>query len=164
MREMLGCQVLDEARPFDTNRTADGTTAMPWPASASVISECGARLSRTTRGWLCDVTFVLDAYHHFEWPKSMLDAMQHLRVNVDGVIDEVTAHGWNYVDTRTFLDISSSRCSRLADRPPQLCPPQKRSSTPICIVRLPDLVRIWVKSPLDMLVTGLSRLAWFNQL
>ena len=41
---------------------------------------------------------------------------------------------------------------------------QKRSSTPICIVRLPDLVRIWVKSPLDMLVTGLSRLAWFNQL
>ncbi|RPJ78589.1 MAG: methyltransferase domain-containing protein, partial [Acidobacteria bacterium] len=25
---------------------------------------------------LCDVTFVLDAYHHFEWPKTMLDAMR----------------------------------------------------------------------------------------
>jgi hypothetical protein len=84
---------------------------------------------------LCDVTFVLDAYHHFEWPKSMLaamkrdtkahgrlvivdwyrrqneifdrwelDAMQHLRVDVDAVIDEITSHGWNHVDTRTFLD------------------------------------------------------------
>lgn len=25
---------------------------------------------------VCDVTFVLDAYHHFEWPKPMLDAMK----------------------------------------------------------------------------------------
>jgi protein-L-isoaspartate O-methyltransferase len=25
---------------------------------------------------LCDVIFVLDAYHHFEWPKPMLDAMK----------------------------------------------------------------------------------------
>lgn len=25
---------------------------------------------------LCDVTFVLDTYHHFEWPKTMLDAMK----------------------------------------------------------------------------------------
>jgi ubiquinone/menaquinone biosynthesis C-methylase UbiE len=84
---------------------------------------------------LCDVTFVLDTYHHFEWPKSMLDAMkrdtkahgrlvivdwyrrqnaifdkwgidamQHLRVDVDGVIEEITSHGWNHVETRTFLD------------------------------------------------------------
>ncbi len=84
---------------------------------------------------LCDVTFVLDTYHHFEWPKSMLaamkrdtkargrlvivdwyrrqngvfdkwriDAMQHLRLDVDGVIEEVELHGWNHVDTLTFLD------------------------------------------------------------
>ena len=84
---------------------------------------------------LCDVTFVLDAYHHFEWPKSMLDAMkrdtkprgrlvivdwyrrpnqifdkwgidamQHLRLDVDGVIDEVERQGWNHVETLTFLD------------------------------------------------------------
>jgi ubiquinone/menaquinone biosynthesis C-methylase UbiE len=84
---------------------------------------------------LCDVTFVLDAYHHFEWPKTMLDAMkgdtklsgrlvivdwyrrqneifdkwsvnamQHLRLDVDGVVDEIEAHGWNHVETRRFLD------------------------------------------------------------
>ena len=82
-----------------------------------------------------DVTFVLDTYHHFEWPKSMLaamkrdtkargrlvivdwyrrqnevfdkwriDAMQHLRLDVDGVIEEVEFHGWNHVDTLTSLD------------------------------------------------------------
>ena len=84
---------------------------------------------------LCDVTFVLDTYHHFEWPKSMLDAMkrdtktrgrlvivdwyrrpneifdkwgidamQHLRLDVDGVIEEVERHGWNHVATLAFLD------------------------------------------------------------
>jgi ubiquinone/menaquinone biosynthesis C-methylase UbiE len=84
---------------------------------------------------LCDVTFVLDAYHHFEWPKSMLDAMkrdtkpggrlvivdwyrrqneilekwgidamQHLRLDIDGVIEEIKSHGWNHVDTRKFLE------------------------------------------------------------
>jgi predicted methyltransferase len=84
---------------------------------------------------LCDVTFVLDAYHHFEWPKSMLDAMkgdtktrgrlvivdwyrqpnqifekwgidamQHLRLDVDGVVEEIKRHGWNHVGTQTFLD------------------------------------------------------------
>lgn len=84
---------------------------------------------------ICDVTFVLDAYHHFEWPKTMLDAMkgdtkpagrlvivdwyrrqneifdkwsvnarQHLRLDVDGVVDEIEAHGWNHVETRRFLD------------------------------------------------------------
>jgi predicted methyltransferase len=84
---------------------------------------------------LCDVTFILDTYHHFEWPKSMLDAMkrdtkprgrlvivdwyrrpneifdkwgidamQHLRLDVDDVIDEVERQGWNHVDTLTFLD------------------------------------------------------------
>ena len=84
---------------------------------------------------VCDVTFVLDAYHHFEWPKPMLDAMKrdtkrdgrlvivdwykrqneifdlwgidvmkHLRLDVDGLIEEITAHGWTHVDTRRFLD------------------------------------------------------------
>jgi ubiquinone/menaquinone biosynthesis C-methylase UbiE len=83
----------------------------------------------------CDVTVVLDAYHHFEWPKTMLDAMkrdmkpggklvivdwyrrqneifdrwsidalQHLRLDVDGVIDEVEGQGWSHVETRRFLD------------------------------------------------------------
>ena len=33
-----------------------------------------------------------------------LDAMQHLRLDVDGVIDEVERHGWKHVDTLTFLD------------------------------------------------------------
>jgi predicted methyltransferase len=84
---------------------------------------------------VCDVTFVLDAYHHFEWPTSMLEAMRrntkrdgrlvivdwyrrpnpifdrwkidalgHLRLDVDGVIDEVAAHGWTHVETRRFLE------------------------------------------------------------
>ena len=84
---------------------------------------------------VCDVTFVLDAYHHFEWPKAMLEAikrdtkadgrlvivdwyrrqneifdkwgvnaMQHLRLDIDGVIDEIETHGWTHVDTRRFLD------------------------------------------------------------
>lgn len=84
---------------------------------------------------LCDVTVVLDAYHHFEWPKLMLDAMKrdtkpngrmvivdfyrrqneifdfwgvdamkHLRLDLDGVIEEIEAHGWDHVDTRKFLD------------------------------------------------------------
>jgi ubiquinone/menaquinone biosynthesis C-methylase UbiE len=84
---------------------------------------------------LCDVTFVLDTYHHFEWPKPMLDAMkrdtkptgrlvivdwyrrpneifqkwnidamQHLRLDVDGVIEEISQSGWKHVETRTFLD------------------------------------------------------------
>jgi Methyltransferase domain len=83
---------------------------------------------------VCDVTVVLDAYHHFEWPGRMLDvmkgdtrrggrlvivdwyrrqneifnmwkidAMKHVRLDVDGVIDEVQARGWDHVDTRTFL-------------------------------------------------------------
>jgi ubiquinone/menaquinone biosynthesis C-methylase UbiE len=81
------------------------------------------------------VAFVLDTYHHFEWPVTMLDAMkrdlkprgrlvivdwyrkpnavfdkfkidpmQHLRLDVDAVIDEVTRAGWTHVDTRRFLD------------------------------------------------------------
>ncbi len=84
---------------------------------------------------LCDVTFVLDAYHHFEWPRQMLevmhadtkpggrlvivdwyrrqnpefdrwgiDAMKHLRLDVDGVIAEISAHGWTHVETRRFLE------------------------------------------------------------
>ncbi len=84
---------------------------------------------------VCDVTFVLDAYHHFEWPSRMLevmkgdtkpngrmvivdfyrrqnevfdswkiDAMKHLRLDLDGVIKEIEAHGWDHVDTRKFLD------------------------------------------------------------
>lgn len=84
---------------------------------------------------LCDVTAVLDAYHHFEWPKPMLDAMKrdtkpdgrlvivdfyrrqnevfdlwkidamkHLRLDVDGVIQEIESHGWRHVETRKFLD------------------------------------------------------------
>ena len=83
---------------------------------------------------LCDVTFVLDTYHHFEWPKPMLDAMKkdtkprgrlvivdfyrrqnelfqkagidpmkHLRLDLDGVVEEIEAHGWMHVDTRKFL-------------------------------------------------------------
>lgn len=83
----------------------------------------------------CDVVFLLDVYHHFEWPTPMLDAMkldlaprgrlvivdfyrrpneifdrwgidarQHLRLDLDGVIAEVESHGWRHVDTRTFLD------------------------------------------------------------
>lgn len=83
----------------------------------------------------CDVTFVLDAYHHFEWPKPMLDAMKadtkpdgrlilvdwyrrpnpvfqkwnidamkHLRLDLDGVIEEIEAEGWDHVETQTFLD------------------------------------------------------------
>lgn len=83
----------------------------------------------------CDVTFVLDAYHHFEWPAVMLDAMKrdtrpggrlvivdwyrrqnpildrwkvdaatHLRLDVDGVVREIEAHGWDHVETLTFLE------------------------------------------------------------
>jgi ubiquinone/menaquinone biosynthesis C-methylase UbiE len=83
----------------------------------------------------CDVTFVLDTYHHFEWPTPMLDAMKrdtrpggrlivvdwyrrpnpifdtlgikatdHMRLDLDGVIEEITRHGWTHVETRTFLD------------------------------------------------------------
>jgi predicted methyltransferase len=83
----------------------------------------------------CDVAFVLDTYHHFEWPAPMLDAMKrdlapggrlvivdwyrrpntifdklgidpadHMRLDLDGVVEEVTRNGWNHVDTRTFLE------------------------------------------------------------
>jgi ubiquinone/menaquinone biosynthesis C-methylase UbiE len=83
---------------------------------------------------VCDVTFVLDAYHHFEWPQPMLDAMRrdtkrgghlvivdfyrrqnelfdrykidaskHLRLDLDGVVEEITRFGWKHVETRTFL-------------------------------------------------------------
>jgi ubiquinone/menaquinone biosynthesis C-methylase UbiE len=84
---------------------------------------------------VCDVTFVLDAYHHFEWPKRMLeamrgdtkpggrlvivdwyrrqnepfdrwgiDAMKHLRLDLDGVVEEISAHGWRHAETRRFLE------------------------------------------------------------
>ena len=84
---------------------------------------------------VCDVTFVLDAYHHFEWPKPMLDAMRsdtkstgrlvivdwyrrpnpvfaqfgidalkHVRLDLDAVIKEVESHGWEHIDTRKFLE------------------------------------------------------------
>lgn len=84
---------------------------------------------------VCDVTFVLDVYHHFEWPTTMLevmkrdtkaagrlvivdwyrrpnpifdmwklDPMKHLRLDADGVVAEIVAHGWKHVDTRRFLD------------------------------------------------------------
>lgn len=84
---------------------------------------------------VCDVTFVLDAYHHFEWPQQMLkamrrdtkpngrliivdwyrrpnpvfstwaiDPMKHLRLDLDGVVEEVVGFGWEHVDTRRFLD------------------------------------------------------------
>lgn len=84
---------------------------------------------------VCDVTFVLDAYHHFEWPRRMLevmkgdtkpggrlvivdwyrrqnevfdswkiDAMKHLRLDLDGVIEEIEAQGWDHVETQKFLD------------------------------------------------------------
>lgn len=83
----------------------------------------------------CDVTFVLDAYHHFEWPATMLEAMKrdtrrggrlvivdwyrrpnpifdrwkidvmkHLRLDVEGVVNEVEAHGWDHVETHRFLE------------------------------------------------------------
>jgi SAM-dependent methyltransferase len=85
---------------------------------------------------LCDVTFVLDAYHHFEWPAPMLEAMRrdtkrggrlvvvdfyrrqneffdawgidaikHLRLDLDGVVEEIEAHGWDHAETRTFLPL-----------------------------------------------------------
>jgi predicted methyltransferase len=84
---------------------------------------------------VCDVTFLLDTYHHFEFPRPMLeamkrdtkrggrlvvvdwyrrqnevfdmwgiDAMKHVRLDVDGVIEEITAHGWDHVETQAFLD------------------------------------------------------------
>ena len=84
---------------------------------------------------VCDVTFVLDTYHHFEWPKPMLDAIKndtkpegrlvvvdwyrrpnpvfekwqidpakHIRLDLEGVVEEIEAHGWDHVETRTFLD------------------------------------------------------------
>ena len=34
----------------------------------------------------------------------LLLLLQHLRLDVDGVIEEVELHGWNHGDTRTFLD------------------------------------------------------------
>jgi hypothetical protein len=33
-----------------------------------------------------------------------IDALSHLRLDVDGVIDEVAAHGWTHVETRRFLE------------------------------------------------------------
>jgi hypothetical protein len=33
-----------------------------------------------------------------------VNAMQHLRLDIDGVIDEIETHGWTHVDTRRFLD------------------------------------------------------------
>jgi ubiquinone/menaquinone biosynthesis C-methylase UbiE len=33
-----------------------------------------------------------------------IDAAKHLRLDLDGVVEEITAHGWNHVDTRRFLD------------------------------------------------------------
>jgi ubiquinone/menaquinone biosynthesis C-methylase UbiE len=85
---------------------------------------------------LCDLTFVLDAYHHFEWPRPMLeamkgdtkpdgrlvivdfyrrqnhvfdrwgiDAMKHVRLDVDAVVEEVSAHGWRHEETRRFLEL-----------------------------------------------------------
>ncbi len=33
-----------------------------------------------------------------------IDVMKHVRLDADGVIDEIEAHGWNHVDTRTFLE------------------------------------------------------------
>jgi hypothetical protein len=31
-----------------------------------------------------------------------MDAMKHMRLDVDGVVDEITRNGWNHVETRTF--------------------------------------------------------------
>ena len=33
-----------------------------------------------------------------------IKAADHMRLDVDGVIEEVTRAGWTYVDTRKFLD------------------------------------------------------------
>ena len=33
-----------------------------------------------------------------------IDPVTHLRLDVDGVIAEIESHGWNHVDTWTFLD------------------------------------------------------------
>lgn len=102
---------------------------------ANVEIVAGSYTDTNLADGLCDVTVVLDVYHHFEWPKPMLDAMKsdmkprgrlvivdfyrkqnelfdkfgidamkHLRLDLDGVIKEITAHGWDHVDTRKFLD------------------------------------------------------------
>jgi hypothetical protein len=33
-----------------------------------------------------------------------IDAMQHLRLDVDGVVEEISQAGWKHVETKTFLD------------------------------------------------------------
>ena len=30
--------------------------------------------------------------------------MQHMRLDLDGMITEVESHGWKHADTRTFLE------------------------------------------------------------
>ena len=33
-----------------------------------------------------------------------IDAMKHLRLDLDGVVEEIKSFGWVHVDTRRFLD------------------------------------------------------------
>jgi hypothetical protein len=33
-----------------------------------------------------------------------IKATDHMRLDLDGVIEEISRNGWNHVDTRTFLD------------------------------------------------------------
>jgi protein-L-isoaspartate O-methyltransferase len=56
---------------------------------------------------LCDVIFVLDSYHHFEWPRSMLDAMKR-DMKAQGRLVIVD---WCRRQNEIFEKWGSTRCS-----------------------------------------------------
>jgi predicted methyltransferase len=91
-----------------------------------VNSQTGLGLQPNT----IDVAFVCDTYHHFERPKAMLDAfyrslkpggklviidyrklrgfssswiMEHVRLNKQGVIEEVKQAGFHLTEEESFL-------------------------------------------------------------
>jgi hypothetical protein len=76
------------------------------PSTHSVTGGAAAEVIRRFVGSDRHRLVIVDWYRRPNeiFDKWGIDAMQHLRLDLDDVIDEVERQGWNHVDTLTFLD------------------------------------------------------------